>query len=108
LWAGLPVVTCLGSTFAGRVAASLLKAAGLKDLVTANLADYETLALSLARDPARLAGLKAKLASERQSCPLFDTLRFTRQIESAYFTMWERYQRGEPPVHFAVDAIKPA
>jgi predicted O-linked N-acetylglucosamine transferase (SPINDLY family) len=108
LWAGLPVVTCLGATFAGRVAASLLKAAGLKDLVTANLADYETLALALARDPARLAALKAKLASERQSCPLFDTPRFTRQIESAYVTMWERYQRGEPPVHFAVDAIKPA
>ena len=105
LWAGLPVVTCLGSTFAGRVAASLLKAAGLKELVTENLADYEALVLKLARDQAMLASLKAKLASCRQNCPLFDTSRYTRHIESAYITMWERYQRGQPPAHFAVDPI---
>jgi predicted O-linked N-acetylglucosamine transferase (SPINDLY family) len=98
-------VTCLGSTFAGRVAASLLKAAGLKELVTENLADYEALVLKLARDQAMLASLKAKLASGRQNCPLFDTPRYTRHIESAYITMWERYQRGQPPAHFAVDPI---
>jgi predicted O-linked N-acetylglucosamine transferase (SPINDLY family) len=108
LWAGLPVVTCLGSTFAGRVAASLLNAAGLNELVTANLDDYEALALKLAHDSGLLASQKAKLASHRLDCPLFDTQRFTRHIESAYITMWQRYQGGQPPVHFAVDAIKPA
>ena len=102
LWAGLPVVTCVGSSFAGRVAGSLLNAVGLPELITDNLEDYEALALKLARDKHLLAAIKAKLAQNRETFPLFDTDRFRRHIESAYETMWERYQRGEPPASFTV------
>jgi protein O-GlcNAc transferase len=102
LWAGLPVVTCVGSSFAGRVAGSLLNAVGLPELITDNLEHYEALALELARDKNLLAAIKAKLAQNRETFPLFDTDRFRRHIESAYETMWERYQRGEPPASFTV------
>ncbi len=87
LWAGLPVLTCKGDAFAGRVAASLLDAAGLRELVTENLADYETLALSLARNPARLKDIKDKLAQNLPTAPLFDADRFRRNIEAAYVRM---------------------
>jgi predicted O-linked N-acetylglucosamine transferase (SPINDLY family) len=103
LWAGLPILTCLGSTFPGRVAASLLNAVGLPELITHSLEEYEALALKLARDPVLLASLKEKLARNRDIYPLFNSARFTRHIEAAYFTMWERYQRGEPPASFAVE-----
>jgi predicted O-linked N-acetylglucosamine transferase (SPINDLY family) len=103
LWAGLPVATCFGSTFAGRVAASLLKAVGLPELITTSLADYEDLALRLARDPSLLAATKAKLARNRLSYPLFDTKRFTRHMEAAYATMVDTYRRGESPRSFSVD-----
>jgi len=102
LWAGLPVVTALGSTFAGRVAASLLHAAGLPELVTASVWEYEALALKLAREPAALAGVKAKLRANRDTCALFDTARITRNLEFAYATMWERQQHGLPPATFTV------
>jgi len=102
LWAGVPVLTCPGTTFASRVAGSLLHAAGLPELVTTSMADYEALALALARDPARRFSLRDKLAKNREHCPLFDTAGFTRNIETAYTTMWERTQRGEPPQGFAV------
>jgi predicted O-linked N-acetylglucosamine transferase (SPINDLY family) len=102
LWAGLPVLTCTGNTFPGRVAASLLHAVGLPELVTSSLAEYEKLALALARDPQRLAAIRAKLMRNRQTEPLFDTARFTRNLESAYLTMWERQQAGLPPDSFAV------
>ena len=102
LWVGVPVLTCLGGTFAGRVAASLVRAVGLPELVTQSLADYEALALKLAREPALLAAIKAKLIENRKSFPLFDTRRFTRDLEAAYTTMWQRAQRGEPPENFAV------
>ena len=105
LWAGLPVLTCLGETFAGRVAASLLKAIGLPELITTSLEDYEALALKLAREPSLLASIKAKLARNRDRYPLFDTARFTRHIEAAYTTMWQRYQNGAVPQAFAVAAI---
>ena len=105
LWAGLPVLTCQGETFAGRVAASLLHAVGLLELATTKLDDYEALALKLARDPALLAGIRAKLARNRETCPLFNTERFTRHIEAAYTNMWERWQRGEPPESFSVKPI---
>ena len=100
LWAGLPVLTCAGETFAGRVAASLLRAVGLHELVTASLEDYEGLALKLAHDPSYLQAIKAKLMRNRDTFPLFDTARFTRHIEAAYVTMWERYRRGTPPEAF--------
>jgi protein O-GlcNAc transferase len=103
LWAGLPVVTCRGRSLAGRVAASLLEAAGLPDLVTHDLAQYEALALRLARDGAALASIKARLAQNRATCPLFDTDRFRRHVEVAYATMWERWQGGGSPRGFAVE-----
>ncbi len=106
LWAGLPVVTCLGATFAGRVAGSLLNAVGLPELIAHSLKEYEALALKLARDKKALAKIRSKLARNRKTCPLFDTDRFRRHIEAAYTTMWERYQRGEPPVSFAVAQIR--
>ena len=85
-----------------RVAASLLHAIGLPELVTSSLVEYEELALALARDPERLAAVKAKLMRNRDTEPLFDTARFTRDLESAYTTMWERTQRGAPPGTFSV------
>jgi predicted O-linked N-acetylglucosamine transferase (SPINDLY family) len=102
LWAGLPLVTCSGSSFAARVAGSLLTAVGLSELIATSLPEYEALALSLAREPEHLAGIRARLAHNRDTFPLFDTNRFTRHIESAYRTMWHRYQNGEPPAGFTV------
>ena len=102
LWAGLPLLTCLGTTFAGRVAASLLNAIGLPELIAHDLDNYEALALRLATAPDMLDEIKARLARNRTTHPLFDTDRFRRHIEAAYITMWERYQRGEPPESFAV------
>ncbi len=96
LWAGLPVITCLGSTFAGRVGASLLSAIGLPELVARSLEEYEALVLKLVRDPAALAAIKEKLARNRDTHALFDTSRFTRNLEAALITMWERHRRGEP------------
>jgi protein O-GlcNAc transferase len=107
LWVGLPVLTCLGETFAGRVAASLLNAAGLPELITTNLADYEALAQKLAREREHLAEIKAKLARNRDTCALFDTPRFARHIEAAFLRMWEIFRRGEPPHSFAVKPIEP-
>jgi protein O-GlcNAc transferase len=106
LRAGVPVLTCPGATFASRVAGSLVSAVGTPELVTATLADYEALALRLARDPERLAALRQKLARNSQTFPLFDTERFTRHIEAAYTTMWERAERGERPQSFAVAPIE--
>jgi predicted O-linked N-acetylglucosamine transferase (SPINDLY family) len=88
------------------VAASLLRAIGLPELVTVSLKEYESLALKLANDPALLQGIKAKLAQNRERCPLFDTARFTRHIEAAYVMMSERHQRGETPEPLAVAPIK--
>ncbi len=102
LWAGLPVLTCSGRTFASRVAGSLLHAVGLPDLVTHTLDDYEALALKLATDANLLCEVKDRLARNRLTEPLFDTDRFRRHIEAAYMTMWEIHQRGENPQSFAV------
>ena len=102
LWTGLPLLTCRGHSFASRVAASLLLAAGLPELVTDTLADYENLALALARDPARLRALRDRLAANRRTCALFDTAATTRQIESAYVSMLERWIEGAPPASFHV------
>ena len=104
LWAGLPVLTCKGSTFAGRVAASLLNAVSLPELIADSLGAYEALAVGLGRDIAALAGLKAKLARNRGVAPLFDTARFTRNLEAAFTEMGARTRRGEAPQGFAVQA----
>jgi protein O-GlcNAc transferase len=98
----LPILTCLGETFAGRVAASLLRAIGLPELITKSLQEYEALALKFAREPALLVTITAKLAQNRESYPLFDTARFTRHVEAAFLTMWERYQRGEAQQAFTI------
>ena len=95
LWAGLPILTCRGSAFAGRVAASLLFAIGVPELVTESLQEYETLAHKLARDPELLQSLRCKLQQNRLTHPLFDTERFRRNIEEAYTTMWKISQRGD-------------
>ncbi len=105
LWAGVPVVTLRGDAFVTRVAASLLTAMGLPELVTENLADYEALILALARDPSRLAATRDKLAANRLTMPLFDSERFTRNLEVAFVRMWERHVQGLPPQGFAVDPV---
>ena len=87
LWVGLPVLTRTGRSFAARDAASLLTAVRLPELVTTTLADYEALAVALARDPARLAALKAKLAINREASVLFDAARYTHDLENAYRRM---------------------
>jgi len=103
LWAGVPVVTCQGSTFAGRVAGSLLSAVGLPELVTDSIANYEALCLKLGRDGEALATLKQALALKRLDCRLFDTMRFTRHLEAAYGHMWLKAQRGERPKSFSIE-----
>ncbi len=94
LWAGVPIITRPGESFASRVAASLLHAVDMPDLVTASVADYENLAAGIGRDPARLAALKARLAAARLAAPLFDTPRTTRQLEQAYSMIHDLHQRG--------------
>jgi predicted O-linked N-acetylglucosamine transferase (SPINDLY family) len=105
LWAGLPVLTCAGTTYSGRVAGSLLNALGLPELITYSLDDYEALALKLARDSTLLSSIKRKLARNRESHPLFDTTRFARHLEAAYKTMWQRHQDGRPAESFAVAPV---
>jgi protein O-GlcNAc transferase len=102
LWAGLPLLTCRGTAFPGRVAASLLGAAGLPELVTETPGDYERLAVMLARDAARLGAIREKLRQNRLNCALFDTDRFRRHIETAYAKMWDICLRGEQPHAFSV------
>ena len=102
LWAGLPVLTRIGETFAGRVAASLLNAIGLTELITSTPQAYEALAIELAANPEKLAAIKRKLATNRLTTPLFDTQLFTRHIEAAYTAMYERYQADLPPDHIYV------
>jgi predicted O-linked N-acetylglucosamine transferase (SPINDLY family) len=102
LWMGLPLVTCRGGTFAGRVAASLLKAAGVPELVTEGLEAYEALALRLAREPALLTSFRARLEQNRATSALFDVERFRRNLEAAYVRMWETAERGEPAQSFLI------
>ena len=97
LWTGVPVVALRGRHFASLVSTSGLTAMGLADLVTESLSDYEALALRLARDPAARAGLRARIAANRATSPLFDTARFVRNLELAYDRMWEIYCDGLPP-----------
>jgi len=102
LWAGLPVLTCAGEAFASRVGASLLAAAGLPELITYHLDDYEALAFDLATTPGRLAEVRERLQSGRSTAPLFDTPRFARHLEAAYLQMHERSVAGLPADHIRV------
>lgn len=102
LFACVPVLTVMGNTFASRVSASLNRTAGIPEMVASSLQEYEEKALRLARDPARLANIKEKLARARTG-PLFDTSRFTRHLEDAFRLMRARSERGEALVSFAVE-----
>lgn len=102
LWAGLPVLTCAGNSFAGRVAGSLLHAVDLPELVAATLEEYERLAVQLARDPQTLAGLRDKLARQRNMSALFDAPLFVRNLELAYGAMFEGWAGGKPTRPIAV------
>ena len=105
LWTGLPVITQIGQTFTGRVAASLLHAIGLPDLVTTTSQAYEDLAVYLATNPDKLAFIKCKIVENRLTTSLFDTERIARQIEAAYTRMYERYRAGLPPDHIDVPDV---
>jgi predicted O-linked N-acetylglucosamine transferase (SPINDLY family) len=103
LWAGVPLVALAGDTFASRVSASILTAAGLPELITSSLADYYNLALRLAGDPGALAGLRARVKDLRTSGPLFDTTLFTRDLERALAAAWERHCAGLASAHIVLD-----
>ncbi len=105
LWAGLPVLTCIGEGFPARVAASLLQGVGLLELITHSLEEYEALAVRLATQPADLAALRVKLADQRLRMPLFDTERFACHLERAYELMWERHVQGLPPAPLQVPPL---
>lgn len=107
LWAGLPVLTCAGDSFAGRVAASLLHALELRDLVAANHEEYTAKALALAHSPLVLAELRSKLAHQRAAGTAFDTDRYRRHLEAAYLTLRERQRQGELPqrLHVVPEAV---
>jgi len=102
LWAGLPVLTCMGEAFAGRVGASLLKAVGLPDLIASSQEEYEKLAIELASQPKMLADIRAKLAGDLRTTPLFDTATFARRLETAYAAMYARYHAGLAPEHLHI------
>jgi protein O-GlcNAc transferase len=102
LWAGLPVLTCAGETYVGRMAGSILTAAGLPELITASLEEYEALAVRLATEPGQLVGLRQKLESNRSTMPLFNIARFTRDLEAAYAHMWETWRSGRAPTTFSL------
>ncbi|MGA8611330.1 MAG: tetratricopeptide repeat protein [Xanthobacteraceae bacterium] len=105
LWSGIPLLTVLGQTFVGRMAASMLHAVGLPELVAQNLEDYEVLALKLVRDPHVLSGIRRQLKANLRVTPLFDTDRFRRHLEAAYNTMVDICRRGESPTSFRVERM---
>jgi predicted O-linked N-acetylglucosamine transferase (SPINDLY family) len=96
LWCGVPVLTCPGETFASRVAASQLTAAGMPEMIMPSMAEYEARAVRLAREPAELAALRRKLAHQRDGCALFDTPAFVRSLERGFTRMWDDYAAGRP------------
>jgi predicted O-linked N-acetylglucosamine transferase (SPINDLY family) len=102
LWAGLPVLTCIGESFASRYAASLLNAIGLPELVAKTQTEYEALAIELANNPVKLKEIKEKLENNRFTTALFDTALFTKNIEAAYTKMHERYQADLPTEHLYI------
>ena len=108
LWAGLPLITCIGETFAGRVAASLLHALQMPDLVTLTPRQYEDLAVELALNPELLASIRVRLAKNRLTTPLFDTATFTKAIETAFSEMVARSAAGLEPSDIVVTSDRPS
>jgi len=102
LWAGVPLVAFIGDTFASRVSASILTAAGLPELIAHSIDEYRSLALKLATDRELLGRMKAKAVQSRSASPLFDTAGFTRDLEKALLAMWERHSARLPPEHMAI------
>ena len=102
LWSGLPVLTLMGRSFASRVAASLLNAIGLPELITNTQEEYEVLAIEIAKNPQKLADIKLRLANNRLTTSLFDTPLFTKNLEAAYIQMYKRYQSDLEPDHIAI------
>ena len=105
LWAGLPVLTRTGETFASRVAASLLRAIGLPELITSTESEFEELAVELAHNPQRLQALRLRLQQNHSTAPLFDCASFTRHLESAYTAIVDRYHAGLPPDHIQIPRL---
>jgi len=97
LWADLPVITFMGSSFSSRMGASLLNALDMPELIASSQNEYESLAITLANDPTRLKAIKDKLKTRRLTAPLFNTKLFTQNLESAYENIYDRYQHGLPP-----------
>jgi predicted O-linked N-acetylglucosamine transferase (SPINDLY family) len=96
LWGGLPIVALAGDTFASRVSSSILAAAGLRDLVTTSFDEYRELALRLATERIALAKLRSRVRDCRDTSALFDTAAFTRHLEAAFSTIWDRHVAGLP------------
>src|SRR5207253_1247700 len=96
-------LTCSGETFAGRVAGSLLTAAGMPELVTASLEQYEQTALALAREPQRLTALRRRLEESHDTVALFDLPKLTANIEAAYARMWQTWLSGQQPAAFSIE-----
>ncbi|NGZ05433.1 MAG: tetratricopeptide repeat protein [Magnetococcales bacterium] len=107
LWIGAPLITIAGDTFVARVAGSLLHTIGAPELVTHSLEEYTRLALELARDPERLRALRTRLQANRASTPLFDTPRFTHDLEAVYEAIWQRHAAGLPPDHIDIPPSAP-
>ena len=102
LWCGLPVLTLQGQSYVARMASSLLTAIGLPELITTSADEYEQLALDLATNPEKLSVIKDRLNTERDNSVLFDTGQFTKDIETAYRQMYDRYFNGETPAHLFI------
>lgn len=103
LWAGLPVLTLKGNSFAGRVAASLLTALDVTELIAEDIQDYEQLAIEIALNPEKLKFIKSKIALNKKTAPLFNTELYTRHIESAYLKMYQLHIDGKRPEHISVE-----
>jgi protein O-GlcNAc transferase len=107
LWGGLPVMTCPGDTFASRVSASILRAAGLPELIVPDFEAYERQAIHFANHPEDLRAIRDKWAAQRPSCALFDTRRFVRNLERAYRMIWDDYRAGIPPRPLPIEEDAP-
>ena len=103
LWAGLPVLTVAGRSFASRVGASLLMSLGLPQLITENFEDYENVARKLASDRHLMESVRGDLEAAKSSSSLFDCAAFTRNLEQAYHTIWTRWREGKAPAPFDVE-----
>ena len=106
LQVGLPVLTCIGNSFASRVAASLINSVNLPELITDNQEQYESLAIQLALNPEKIKTIKEKLNNNLMKSPLYDTPLYTQHLESAYLSMYDRYQHGLEPDHIYVEDYK--